>query len=198
MRDDFGPSPSPDGKRLAFSTARWDTLSRYDIALLSLTDTVPHRLTSGPASDGGVVWSSDGGRLAFGRSNWGTKPNEVCVVALGDGALECHETKDEQGIYPAGWLHDDRIVVMEGPSDYRSVSVLQWSTKQSVRVFAGTLGNYSLSQDARWLYCTCATSANGEPVPTVLPLAASNLLLASSLDARKETGRQVTGGTRPE
>jgi dipeptidyl aminopeptidase/acylaminoacyl peptidase len=62
------PAWSPDGKRLAFTSARtedWDRDLVEDVYLVDVDGGGPERLTDGDASCRSPVWSPDGRRIAF-------------------------------------------------------------------------------------------------------------------------------------
>jgi DNA-binding SARP family transcriptional activator len=183
--DDLGPSISPDGNMVAFYTARWDSMSHYDIALYSMRDGTLRRLTEGPASDLDPRWSPDGLRIAFFRNNWGAAPNEICVASVGDGALDCHQTPDRD-VSVLGWMDDDRLVVHEQWTERQRVSVLALSTRSVAPVIDGPFTALSLSPDARWLYCRCAAIPSGELAATITSVAAPALTRRLAPDISQE------------
>lgn len=177
VRDDLAPDLSPDGQMVAFSTARWDSLSRYDVAIARLDDTVATRLTSGPSSDATVYWGPDGDRVAFGRSNWGERPNEVCVAVVASAEVSCvpiPRAASEPRVL--GWLDRDRLVVRQVDEGSSEISVLQWSTRDFLPALAGAVENPQLSPDGKWLFCTCSVDATGTRSMAVVPLASPALV----------------------
>jgi DNA-binding SARP family transcriptional activator len=168
--DDQLPSVSPDGELTAFTSARWDPLSRYDIALLSRDGTV-RQLTSGPASDLKPEWSPDGARLAFSRRNWGEAPDELCVITVASSRRSCMEAPAGVSREPVGWIDPDHIAILEVTGGYTRLRSLQWSSGEIVTISEGAIGGpVSLSPDGRWVFCVCATSPARAPRPVVFPL----------------------------
>jgi dipeptidyl aminopeptidase/acylaminoacyl peptidase len=84
----------------------------YDLAVAALEDTAPQRLTQGPGSDDSPRWSPAGSRIAFERSNWGERANELCVIELSTRDLQCRSSSAPRGrLTPLGWYDLERIVV---------------------------------------------------------------------------------------
>lgn len=79
--NNFGPSWSPDGQRIAFSS--WSGQS--DIYVINADGTNPIRLTRHPGDEGEPRWSPDGQHIAFGRMLW--RNSEVFVMDPDGGNL---------------------------------------------------------------------------------------------------------------
>ena len=60
--NDFSPTWSPDGSRIAFDSERDGNLEVY---VMNADGTGQTRLTDNPAADGVPAWSPDGSRIAF-------------------------------------------------------------------------------------------------------------------------------------
>ncbi|MGQ0764966.1 MAG: AAA family ATPase [Gemmatimonadota bacterium] len=175
--DDLMPSFSPDSSVVVFVTARWDSLSHYDLALAGLDDTVVRQLTSGPASDLNPRWNRSGTTIAFARRKWGERPDEVCIISVAPGSQPlCHAPAAFVSPWVLGWLDDDRLVIMGESGQSRSISVLQWSTGDLQRIVESPMTGVVLSPDARWVVCECPMSADGRLAPAVFPLSAPGLL----------------------
>ncbi|MCC6318754.1 MAG: AAA family ATPase [Gemmatimonadaceae bacterium] len=174
--DDGMPSLSPDGTRLAFSTARWDTLSRYDIAVYRFADSSVTQLTSGLATDAAPVWARDGERIAFSRNNWLVQPNELCVVAERTRATSCTPLDSGHWAYVQGWLDDDRVLYVEFSRGSQELRVLQVSTGARETMFAGPASSFATpSPDGRWAFCICPFRPGREPEPILFPISAPYL-----------------------
>ena len=63
--DDFTPSWSPDGTKIAF--ARWDGGSGAEVYVMNADGTGQTNLTNNPADDSEPAWSPDGTKIAFTR-----------------------------------------------------------------------------------------------------------------------------------
>ena len=174
--DNESPSVSPNGEYLAFTTSRWDSLYRYDIALRKLSDTTVTQLTEGPSTDGAPKWSPNGRYVAFARLNWGRAPNQLCVIEIANKALQCRDARPGFDVSALGWIDDEQIVAQESDGWLTRLSAWQWSTGESVTVTdnAGILT--SLSPDGRWVFCMCTLTADGPRLPAVFPLHAPALI----------------------
>jgi len=188
IRDDFGPTFSPDGRLVAFSTARWDSLMHYDLAVAALEDTAPQRLTQGPGSDDSPRWSPDGSRIAFERSNWGERANELCVIELSTRDLQCRSSSAPRGrLTPLGWYDLERIVVRTTTETSAHVGVMQWSSGDIDPITEGDAHGAIVSPDASWAVCRCGLASAGTQDYFVFPLTAPHLTRAV---------RITTSGTR--
>jgi dipeptidyl aminopeptidase/acylaminoacyl peptidase len=91
--EDAGPRWSPDGKTIAFLSARhpdWDTDHVSDVYLIDAEGGEPTRLTQGGGGFDGISWSPDGGRLAAGRypGVWDDpKHTQIGVIDAGSGEV---------------------------------------------------------------------------------------------------------------
>jgi Tol biopolymer transport system component len=116
-RDAFGPSWSPDGRRVAFGrpvhTPRPDTPFSAAIYVSNADGSGLRRLTRDPASQGGPVWSPDGRKIAFTRSHAPTEgrgpwESDVYVINV-DGTGERNLTGDGMSGGPT-WSPDGRRI----------------------------------------------------------------------------------------
>jgi Tol biopolymer transport system component len=111
------PAWSPDGKQIAFASAREGS---FDIYVMNADGTDTRRLTTSATNDQGPTWSPDGSRLAFSRSSDG---GHVWVMnADGSGARRLTDELAEEG-EPA-WSPDGRWIAYTRRatgSDFREI-----------------------------------------------------------------------------
>jgi dipeptidyl aminopeptidase/acylaminoacyl peptidase len=183
--EDHSPCWSPDGRTLAFVSARhtdWDLEMVTDLYLVDAAGGEPRRLTQGGGSIGSVSWSPDGSRLAVDRYAGvydDPRHTRIALVdpASGDftvltAALDLNCTT-YPGMREPLWDGDGLVFVVE---DHGRVHVY--------RVAAGG------SADLRLL-------VGGERVVTGLDVAAGRLVFTASEPARLGElydGGPVTGG----
>ena len=125
---DGSPAWSPDGKQIAFSSAR-DRKDADDenveIYVMNADGTNPINLTNHPAKDSGPDWSPDGQQIAFStdrdRKDDGTKNTEIYVMNA-DGTnpinLTNHPAVDSSpswgSVRPLGVSSNGRLVTLWG------------------------------------------------------------------------------------
>ena len=125
---DGDPAWSPDGRQIAFSSAR-DRKDADDenveIYVMNADGTNPINLTNHPAGDGGPDWSPDGRQIAFtsdrDRKDDGTKNVEIYVMNA-DGTnpinLTNHPAIDSSpswgSVHPLGVSSNGRLVTLWG------------------------------------------------------------------------------------
>src|SRR5439155_14214992 len=91
--EDGGLAWSPDGTRLAFTSARhddWDLVRAVDLFVVDVAghaDEEPQRLTKTDLSHASPVWSADGTRIAVVATDEETSPrhSQVAVVDVESG-----------------------------------------------------------------------------------------------------------------
>ncbi len=95
---DEEPALSPDGRRVAFHTNRFDA-ETYDVAVMDVDGSNVRRLTDHAAWDQDPVWMPDGGSLVFTSEREGT--GAIFRVHLDDGRVERLSKTNDRAIMPA-------------------------------------------------------------------------------------------------
>ena len=81
---DEDPAPSRDGRRVAFTTTRFDQRT-FDIAVMNVDGTAVQRVTSDQAFERHPVWAADGRHLFFTGEDDGTQT--LYRIAVDSGAI---------------------------------------------------------------------------------------------------------------
>lgn len=153
--DDQGATWSPDGRFIAYFTARWSVESRYDIAIQDTRTGAVRRLTNTDDSDTAPYWSPDGGRIVFERFYWGRRRREACVVRVDGSGLHCFGTP--LGDYsPVGGWSDSQHVLLFATSMNRRV-LARLDVESGVLDTIAVVGDEPtwVSPDGRWVACRC-------------------------------------------
>jgi len=167
--DDLLGDVSPDGRRAAVSTGRWNEDSHYDIAIVSLEDGTTTAVTKGEETDAFPRWSRAGDRIAFLRRSWVNDAYRLCVVNPDGSDLACPETwLGTTGLL--GWIDDDRLLAMSERDGRRAVVVAD-TRDATVRPIGLEMDEDPvLSPDGNWLACRCERLGYGPGTWFVMPL----------------------------
>ncbi len=101
-KNDWGPSWSPDGKRIAFASDRKGDLVNIEIYVMDADGANEHRLTENRVHDTFPSWSPDGERIAFMShrdGNW-----EICVMD-NDGGNQQNLTNNPHDDWSPSWFN---------------------------------------------------------------------------------------------
>ena len=157
--DDEGPSWSPDGRFVAFTTARWQRAdSHYDLAVLDRETGNVRQLTSGDATDVQPMWSPRGHRIAFLRRHWDGSPNSVCTVGFDGGDSSCVAPRDGAVHVVLAWSDDETLLTLLEEEGERSLAYLRLADgRRDVLQRVTPAANGAMaSSDGRWVLCRCA------------------------------------------
>ena len=153
--DDQAASWSPDGRLVAFYTARWNARSHYDLAILDVATRAVRPLTQGPDSDGSPVWSPDGSRIAFTRLYWDGRATQSCVIDTDGGREHCFSvstgTTSTRAWYDVNHL---LLEVDQPPTRFLGRFDLTSGVLDTL-VTLGRTDAATLSADGRWVLCRC-------------------------------------------
>lgn len=169
--DDMG-SFSPDGRYIAFPTARWNPHGWSDIAILDLRTSGIRRITASDSYDRGPIWSPDGSRLAFVRSNLapGRAGNdEICWVPISGGVAHCPAITELQLVSITGWLDETTLLLQhQGLTSPRMARY--WIREARFEDLPGIAPLAGLSPDGRWVACYCRIRSSSDLAPYVFPV----------------------------
>jgi len=151
-REYMQPRLSPDGKRVAVSTADREN----DIVIWNLTAGTLTSLTSGPEEELSPVWTHDGQRLIFSSTREGVA-NIFWQAADGSGTLERLTTSPNQQ-YPSSISRNGELIFQESvPKTGADLMLLTMpGTDRAARVTAFLQTSYreataEISPDGHWL-----------------------------------------------
>ena len=119
--EESGPAWSPDGKQIAFSSARhkdWDTDLANDIYVVGVKGGKPKKLTKTADGCSSPSWSPDGKRIAYNCTpgTEGTKHTQIAVLNVATGESKLLTTSLDRNCVPfmesrePMWLSNDTIL----------------------------------------------------------------------------------------
>ena len=100
-QNDWYPSWSPDGERIAFSSDRKGDFENFEIYVMDTDGGNQQKLTNHRSTDDSPSWSPDGKRIAF--SSWRDGDSEIYVMDA-DGGNPQNLTNNPRGDFSPAWL----------------------------------------------------------------------------------------------
>ncbi|MDP1890116.1 MAG: prolyl oligopeptidase family serine peptidase [Gemmatimonadaceae bacterium] len=148
--DDSAPAWSPDGKRLAFTSAREPDAERFDNTDVYVVEAQPgaplQRLTSFVGSDGGPLsWSADGATVAYRQGpepkyfGYGGGFSTLSLAPAGGGAPRLLTEKLDRPFSAARWSRDGKSLVGIVADDQRQYLVRVNPSNGAVQRIASTM-----------------------------------------------------------
>jgi hypothetical protein len=110
--DNRDPAWSPDGQRIAFTSARD---GNSEIYVMKADGSAQTRLTTDPARDFSAAWSPDGTRIAFASARTGA--HDVYVMNA-DGSGQTRLTTDPASDFNPAWSPDGAKIAYESTTTF--------------------------------------------------------------------------------
>jgi len=121
------PSWSPDGTRIAYSTADIGTL--WKIFVISAQGGAPEELLPENESEMDVTWSADGSQIAFGRLSTG----DVSRVNIQVADVKTHQSSTltgSEGLFSPRWSPDGHYLAAVGVQGSTTLKLYDFRTKK--------------------------------------------------------------------
>ena len=103
-KNDWNPSWSPDGKRIAFSSDGEGDLKNFDIYVMDVDGGNQQRLTENHHEDSSPSWSPDGKRIAFSSNRKENRDNFDIYVMDANGDNPQNLTNNPRADVSPAWL----------------------------------------------------------------------------------------------
>ena len=189
--DDQSARWSPDGRWLAFITARWNAESHYDLAILEARSGAVRSLTRSPNTDALPVWSPDGSRIAFDRRYWDGRRRSTCVIDV-DGRNERCFTMDAGELSPRdAWYDASHVIVWMARGHSAALGRLDVSSGRLDTAITLRRGDdVRISDDGRWVICQCRRVGYSAAAILLFPLEDPNRVVEIDV-SRLKPGRRI-------
>jgi Tol biopolymer transport system component/DNA-binding SARP family transcriptional activator len=170
IHDDMEPSWAPDQSQLVFTTTRWNSRGRADLAIYDTLTHQTRQLTSGDDEDVQPIWSSDGSRIAFTRSYW-TGGTGICVIDVQGSSLRCLPSARGLARKVEAWVDPHHVAVSIGPDSFWQLVVHDVDTGAEVLVDSAVVSTTAVvSPDGRWVVAQSKRRFDAPPMPIVYPI----------------------------
>lgn len=152
--DDVGPSWSPDGRFIVFSTVRWSPHGddNFDLGVMNLSTGQVRRLTQGADTDTKPYWSPDGTRIAFSRERDTDGLHGICWITFDGGSHDCRY--EAGAAYESiGWHGSDAILTLRHSygNNIRRLDVMRTDGSGISTLHPRNVNHAIASTDGQWI-----------------------------------------------